>query len=281
MTTTLRPSGPEETAADGGRIRAFDVRVNGRRAGVLRLAVSAPRAGGPEGRITHLEIDEADRRRGRATVAALAAEELLRAEGCREVTASVPATAGGALALAASLGYTERGRILAKRLPDRPPPLAPGHVVRAVTDAEYPAWLAAERARSTRVLIDLGLPPEAAAERAEASCARLLPRGPATEGAALRVLAHDGVDVGTLWLSTARDAIPDPADAYVFSAFVYEGHRGRGHGRALMREAERLTRAAGGELLKLNVFTDNTPALRLYASLGYAVGTQHLYKSLG
>lgn len=48
-----------------------------------------------------------------------------------------------------------------------------------------------------------------------------------------------------------------------------------------MLEAERVCHAAGARLLGLNVFAGNTPALRLYASLGYRPVEIHLYKPLG
>lgn len=40
MTTTLRPLGPEQSRPDGGRERAFEVRVNGRTVGGLVALVS-------------------------------------------------------------------------------------------------------------------------------------------------------------------------------------------------------------------------------------------------
>ncbi|RKN12688.1 GNAT family N-acetyltransferase [Streptomyces radicis] len=280
MTTTLRPAGPEESGADGLRSRPFDIRVNGRRAGALRLTVYATE-GDVFGRIAQLEIAPDDRRRGRATVAALAAEEVLRGEGCRQVVASVPAAAGGALELARSLGYVERNLNMAKELPERPPSLPPGLVARAMTGPEFEDWRVEARERYVREWVERGVPETTAEERGRSAHATLLPEGLATERAALRVLTHEDLPVGTLWLSTDPERLPHGADAYVFSVAVDEKHRGRGHGRALMLEAERLTRAAGGRVLGLNVFAGNTPALRLYASLGYRPVEHHLYKPLG
>ncbi|WP_059008467.1 GNAT family N-acetyltransferase [Streptomyces specialis] len=276
MTTTLRPAGPEERTADGGRSRAFDIRVNGRDAGSLRL--SATRG---TGRVDHLEVAAPDRRRGRATVAVLAAEEALRAWGCHEAEASVPATADGALTLATALGYTERNRHLVKHLTDPVPAPPPGSALRDMTAAEFPAWRDAARAASARSWSGRGRAPAAAEARAERAYATLLPDGPATEDAVLRVLTHEGADAGTLWVSLDTGRLRHGEDAYVYEVEVAPEHRGRGHGRTLMREAERICRAAGARLLGLNVFAGNTPALRLYASLGYEPVEIHFYKSLG
>ncbi|MFD0358936.1 GNAT family N-acetyltransferase, partial [Streptomyces sp. NPDC127110] len=57
--------------------------------------------------------------------------------------------------------------------------------------------------------------------------------------------------------------------SYVYDVAVAEEHRGRGYGRDLMLLAERTAVAAGHRTLALHVFTANTPALRLYESMGY------------
>ncbi|TDC26575.1 GNAT family N-acetyltransferase [Streptomyces sp. 8K308] len=279
MTTTLRPSGPEESTPEGGRARTYEIRVNARRVGQLRLA-SDPRVG--VGRVAHLTVDEADRRRGRATVAALAAEEVLRDWGCTEAEAVVPVEESGLAALADALGYRERSRNMAKTLADRPPALPPGSVARELTEQEYPAWMAHDLDGVIRTLTERGVPAAVAAASAERSFATLLPEGPATKGAWLRVLTHDGAAVGTLWVAVPGGRVADELglDAWVFAVEVAEAHRGRGHGRSLMLEAERIAAAAGARLLGLNVYAGNTPALRLYESLGYRTLRRHLYKSL-
>lgn len=66
-----------------------------------------------------------------------------------------------------------------------------------------------------------------------------------------------------MWVAPSGEA------SYVFDVAVAEEHRGRGYGRGLMLLAERTALAAGHRVLALHVFTDNTPALRLYESLGY------------
>jgi ribosomal protein S18 acetylase RimI-like enzyme len=64
----------------------------------------------------------------------------------------------------------------------------------------------------------------------------------------------------------------------------YEGHRGwinylavspgsqrRGHGRAIMAEAERLLRAAGCPKINLQVRSENTAALEFYRAMGFSL----------
>jgi len=100
-----------------------------------------------------------------------------------------------------------------------------------------------------------------------------LPDGPATAGAELLALVHSGATVGHLWLR-----VTEPA--WVFSVEVPAEHRGAGHGRSLMLAAEEVSRQAGAETLRLNVFAGNTPALRLYESLGYRITERHFAKPL-
>ncbi len=272
MTTTLRPTAPEQRTEDGGRSRTFEVRVNSRPVGGVTVATD-DRFGPRFGRILGLAIDERDRHRGRATVAALAAEEVLRGWGCRQVTVSVPADAGAALGLAGALGYVERNRSMSKPLAAAPA-LPPGSTARPLTAAEYPAWVAESKAGYVQDWVDRGIPRDRAEAKAERDHATALARGHATPDTVLRVLSHDGTDVGTLWVAL-RDR-----SAFVFDVHVDPGHRGRGHGRTLMRLAEREALAAGARTMGLNVFAGNTPALRLYASLGYETTELHLYKVL-
>ncbi|WNI14714.1 GNAT family N-acetyltransferase [Actinacidiphila sp. ITFR-21] len=333
MTTTLRPTGPERREADGTRARTYAVCVNSRVVG--GIALSTDRRFGPSvGRIDALSVDEADRRRGRGTVAALAAEEVLRYWGCARVETSVPADAEHALRITAALGYTERNRSMAKSLgvpgvpgapgaPGAPGgpgsggpggpfgggggsagygggggygadgpggaggpaggsggsggggrhPLPAGSGLRPMTADEYRQWRADERAGYVAELVERGVPRDQAEAHEAAVSAAALPDGQATEGTALLCLDHGGVTVGHLWLG-----LTDPV--FVFSVEIGAAHRGRGHGRALMLAAENTARDAGATAVALSVFADNTPALRLYASLGYRVTERHFAKSL-
>lgn len=271
MTTTLRPAGPERRAADGSRARSYAVCVNSRPVGSVEIGTD-PRYGDSVGRISLLAVDEGDRRRGRGTVAVLAAEEVLRYWRCARVEIAVPADAAYALRIAASLGYVERSRNMAKR-PAGPHPLPPGSAMRPLSDAEYELRAAREREGFITSLTDRGVPRDQAETHEALAFAAALPEGRATPGTDLLALDHGGETVGHLWLRT-----PEPA--WVFSVEVEAAHRGRGHGRTLMLAAENAAFAAGASSLCLNVFVGNTPALRLYESLGYGVTQRALAKPL-
>ncbi|MFJ1750323.1 GNAT family N-acetyltransferase [Streptomyces sp. NPDC088116] len=278
MTTTLRPTGPLQLADNGAKSRTYEVRVNSRPVGTIELATD-PGSGPPCGIVRSLRIDEPDRRRGRATVAALAAEEVLRGWGCGEVQASAPAGAVPALRLLESLGYTERSRKMLKELPPGPPVLPAGVEGRAMTEDEYTAWAAQTVDRYARSWTDHGMPPEEARANAEASHRDILPDGLATPGISMSVLVHGGDVVGHLWVAP-REVRPGERASYVYDVAVAEDRRQNGYGRALMLLAERVALEAGDTLLGLHVFTDNTPAVRLYESLGYETTVRNHVKRL-
>ncbi|MFJ9541530.1 GNAT family N-acetyltransferase [Streptomyces sp. NPDC101225] len=273
MTTTLRPTEPLQRATDGTRSRRYQVCVNSRPVGTVRLA-TVPQFGDSVARILDLRIEDADRRRGRGTVAALAAEEVARGWGCRQIEALVPADADAALRLAGALGYVHRNRGMEKRLGDTPPGLPAGSRGRPMTEAEYGTWIARETEAYARVWIERDVPEAVAHEMARRGHATLLPRGLRTEGMRFTVLEHEGTRVGTLWVALTEER------AYVYDVEADAAHRGHGHGRTLMLLAEAQAIEAGRRVLGLNVFAGNTPAERLYASLGYRTTRHVLYKNL-
>ncbi|MFR9792201.1 GNAT family N-acetyltransferase [Streptomyces sp. MB22_4] len=274
MTTTLRPLEPLQQHPDGTRSRRYQVCVNSRPAGEIHLGTS-PSLGDTVARVDDLRIAEADRRRGRGTFAALAAEEVARGWGCRQIETVVPAASADiALRLFGALGYTLRNRGMEKRLDATPPALPPGSRARPMSEAEFEDWQAHEHPRYIRTWVERGVPEATARAKARDDHARLLPRGHATEGMLFSVLEHEGTRVGTLWLALREDA------AYVYDVETDAAGRGRGHGRALMLLAERQAMEAGRPLLGLNVFAGNTPAERLYESLGYETVTYSLSKPL-
>ncbi|MGW1007566.1 GNAT family N-acetyltransferase [Streptomyces sp. NPDC002520] len=273
MTTTLRPTEPLQQHPDGTRSRRYQVCVNSRPVGEIHLGTS-PSLGPSVARVHDLRIAEPDRRRGRGTVAALAAEEVARGWGCTGIEALVPAGAEAALRLVGALGYTLRNRGMEKRLPDTPPALPPGSGARPMTPDEFEAWYAHESESYARDWIERGVPEAAARAKSRRDHETLLPRGLGSEGMLLSVLEHEGTRVGTLWLCVRDD------QAFVFDVETDAAHRGRGHGRALMLLAERQAIGAGRSVLGLNVFAGNLPAERLYESLGYATTDRSFSKPL-
>ncbi|MEV8095445.1 GNAT family N-acetyltransferase [Kitasatospora sp. NPDC085879] len=279
MTTTLRPAGAEEPLPGGGRSRRWRICVNGRPVGGLRTTAT-PRGDQWWGDIAELEVTEG-RRRGRGTVGMLAAEEVLRGWDCGRVDVTVPAEAEAALALARSLGYTERMQNMAKRLGPVPEP-PEGLTVRPIGDADYREWLVVARAGYLHDLRSSGLSERQAVARAEADHRQVLPQGPDTPGVVLRRITDaEGGVLGSLWLNLRQEVLPDGRPlAWVMVVEVAAEHRGRGLGRALMLTAERECLAAGVHDLGLNVFSSNTVAVALYASLGYRVTRRVLGKQL-
>ncbi|GAA4994426.1 GNAT family N-acetyltransferase [Streptomyces hyderabadensis] len=262
MTTTLRPTEPLQRAADGTRSRHYQVCVNSRPVGVLHLGTSSS-LGDSVAVIHKLRVDEPDRRRGRGTVAALAAEEVARGWGCRQIEAGVAGDAEAGTRLAQALGYALRNRTMTKPLGTTPPGLPAGCAARPMTREDFAAWRAYESERYARTWMERGVPEADAHAKARRDHEVLLPRGLDTEGMLFSVLEHEGRRVGILWLALHEDR------AFVYDVEADAAHRGRGHGRTLMLLAEAQAIAAGRSRIGLNVFAGNTPAERLYESLGY------------
>ncbi|GCB51032.1 GNAT family N-acetyltransferase [Streptomyces sp. NL15-2K] len=273
MTTTLRPTEPLQRAADGMLSRHYQVCVNSRPVGAIHLSTH-PVFGPAVARMEDLRIEEPDRRRGRGTVAALAAEEVVRGWGCKRIEIAVPADAEAALRLATALGYVQRNRAMEKRLGPTAPELPEGSRGRPLTETEYGPWLEQGKEKYAQSWIDRGVPAEEARAKSERDHARLLPQGPGTPGVLLSVLEHEDTRVGTLWVALEEEW------AYVYDVEADARFRGRGHGRSLMLLAEAQAVAAGKRVLRLNVFAGNTPAERLYESLGYAPVRYIMYKNL-
>ncbi|GAA0653533.1 GNAT family N-acetyltransferase [Streptomyces thermocarboxydovorans] len=273
MTTTLRPVEPLQQNPDGTRSRRYQVCVNSRPVGTIHLGTH-PVFGSAAARIMSLRIEEPDRRRGRGTVAALAAEEVVRGWGCRRIEVTVPADAGPALRLATALGYVVRNRGMEKALGDTPPALPEGSRARAMTEEEFRSWLAHGKEDFARQWIERGVPEAEARAKSERDHATLLPEGRATGGMLFSVLEHQGTAVGSLWLSVRGE------QACVFDVETRSAHRGRGHGRSLMLLAEAQAVEAGKRTIGLNVFAGNTAAERLYESLGYETTRYAMYKHL-
>ncbi|WP_326696548.1 GNAT family N-acetyltransferase [Streptomyces sp. NBC_01754] len=279
MTTTLRPTGPTQQDADGTRARTYDVCDNGRPVGTVEISTD-PRFGPTAAVLRSLRIDEAHRRRGRATIAALAAEEVLRGWGCAQIRLEVAADNAAARGLAAALGYTARSRNMVKDLRE-PAPAPPGGLTgRPMTEGEFTVWRGTAVEEYARSWTEVGVPEDQARRMSEDTHAVLLPQGNATEGVWLHVLADGTEAVGHVWVARRQETPQDGPVGYVYDIEVREGRRGHGYGRALMHLADDLTAAAGLDRLGLHVFESNTPALRLYESLGFVTTRYNLAKPL-
>jgi ribosomal protein S18 acetylase RimI-like enzyme len=148
-----------------------------------------------------------------------------------------------------------------------------------MTQEEYVGW----RERSVReyaaeIAVARDLDPEAATAQSAAEFAELLPDGLASPGMHLWTAVVGDEPVGMGWFELRQRA--SGVSAWIFDISVDQGHRGKGHGRALLDALHDAARALGATSMTLNVFGDNATAIRLYESSGYAVTAQQMKKEL-
>lgn len=74
---------------------------------------------------------------------------------------------------------------------------------------------------------------------------------------------------GCLWLTEAIDQRSGQKQAYVFLLYVAPNHRKKGIGTALMQHAQQWAKQKGYEQMSLQVFENNSAAMKLYEKLGY------------
>lgn len=151
----------------------------------------------------------------------------------------------------------------------------PQVLLRPISDAEYPSWM--ERAAASfaaDVGPTRGLTPDEALALAYEQTEQLLPEGPATDQQLIWIAVVGDEPVGSLWIST-KSKVP-----FIYAVEVDRAQRGKGYGRAIMLAGEAECRRLGYTQLDLNVFGDNTTAIGLYDSLGYAVISQQMRKDL-
>ncbi|MFI0849352.1 GNAT family N-acetyltransferase [Mesorhizobium sp. IMUNJ 23232] len=102
---------------------------------------------------------------------------------------------------------------------------------------------------------------------------------------AVTLVAEAGGKVAGLMVWVAQTDEPymeEAARRYgsVQDIVVAEAHRGKGIGRALLAEAERLTREAGMSRLKLTVLAGNDAAVTAYERAGYRDYARVMLKTL-
>jgi ribosomal protein S18 acetylase RimI-like enzyme len=140
---------------------------------------------------------------------------------------------------------------------------------RPMTEAEYEqlrSRLDEDYARE--VAKAMGVPREEGRAAAEKQLAELLPNGLQSDGHHFwKILAEDDAAVGDLWVLVE----PAKERAFIYFIGVDEAYRGKGYGRAAMQALETNAKPMGASRIDLNVFGDNTTAIRLYQSLGYQV----------
>jgi ribosomal protein S18 acetylase RimI-like enzyme len=124
-----------------------------------------------------------------------------------------------------------------------------------------------------------GLPLDRARVDAQRQLAELLPDGVATDGTLMFAAEADGVAVGWIWISLPS-APERPDTAWIYEVQIDAEHRGNGYGRALMVAAEQELARRGVTRLELNVFGDNTAAIRLYESLDFRTTSQRMAKPI-
>jgi ribosomal protein S18 acetylase RimI-like enzyme len=155
---------------------------------------------------------------------------------------------------------------------------APAVTLRPMTEAEYAEMrVAIEENYAQDVARAMDVPIEEARAIAAKQFADLLKDGLATEGQYLwKVVADEDGAVGDLW--TFVD--PGKRRAFIYFIGIDERYRGKGYGKAAMLALEAAVRPKGADHIDLNVFGDNTTAIRLYEGLGYRPTAMNMRKVL-
>ncbi|MEH0516398.1 MULTISPECIES: GNAT family N-acetyltransferase [unclassified Streptomyces] len=214
------------------------------------------------GRIGDLHVDAPHTGRGHERAAREWAEEWCAGRGAGRVDVRLTEPVGDLFD-----GYRVRGQLRARRV-DSPPTSPAGVTVRPMTPAEYPGWLASEKAAYVSDIVRSGaLGPEEAARKSDHDFAELVPEGLTTPDHAFLVLEAAGERIGTGWLRHGHL----PGVTYGYSLHVHERHRGKGFGHAAMAAGEQVAHAAGDGTLMFTVWGGNDVAMGLYTSAGYRV----------
>lgn len=251
----------EDVRAGTGDWTVAEITDAGARAGYVAVVV-ADDNGTLAGRIGDLRVDASRSGRGHEQAAREWAEEWCAKRGARRLDIRLTEPAGELFD-----GYGVRGQVRARRLGSTPGPVD-GVTARPMTQAEYPEWLASEKAAYAGDIVRAGaLSPEEAVRKSDRDFAKLIPEGLATPDNTFLVLEAAGEQIGTGWLRHGHL----PGVTYGYSLFVGEEHRGKGYGRAAMAAGEQATLAAGDSVLMFTVWGGNDVAMNLYTSAGYHV----------
>ena len=151
--------------------------------------------------------------------------------------------------------------------------------LRPMTQEEYDAW----RAQSVRdyaadIAKSRDLDPEAALAQSAGEFAQLLPDGLASTDMHLWTAVLEDEAVGMGWIELRQRA--SGVSAWIYDISLDADHRGRGLGRRLLDALHAAARDLGATSMALNVFGDNTAAIRLYETSGYTVTAQQMRKDL-
>lgn len=154
-----------------------------------------------------------------------------------------------------------------------------GLSLRPMTQEEYVAW----RERSVReyaedIATSRDLEPAAAEAASRGEFAQLLPDGLASADMHLFTAVVGDQPVGIGWFELRQRA--SGVSAWIFDIRLDEERRGHGLGRRLLDALHDAARDLGATSMTLNVFGDNTAAIRLYESSGYTVTAQQMRREL-
>lgn len=150
--------------------------------------------------------------------------------------------------------------------------------LRTMTDGEYQRLREAifeDYARDTANVTSTSM--EEGRKLAARQFDQLLPDGMASKGHYFwRIVSDNGDAVGDLWVLVESEK----ARAFIYFIGIDEQYRGQGYSKAAMLALETTVKPLGASHIDLNVFGDNTVAVRLYESLGYKPTAMNMRKEI-
>ncbi len=232
----------------------------GTRVGHLAVAVNE-RNGALAGRIGDLWVEPEHSGQGYEQAARAWAESWCAEQGARTVGVRLT----GSAELFADYPVRAQSRM---RVIDSPAEPVNQVTARAISEDEYPGWLAAEQAGYVAQIIRAGhSTPEQARKKSDEDFGRLLPQGRETPANTIMAMELAGEVIGTGWLRHGHL----PGVSFGYSLEVHPEHRSKGYGRDALAIGERATLAGGDSAMMFNVFGGNEIAMNLYTSAGYLV----------